>query len=362
MTESNRRNFLKGSSAAAVVAASFPNGVHAQGNDESKDALIASPPTPVRSRPGSTRAQKDIPNSTPLSSDLSIWQSKGRYLEILGRKIFVVTAGDERAPPLLILHGFPTFSFDFAKALPLLARHFYVVVHDQPGFGLSAKPEDYSYSMIEQAETAIELWRVLGIRAGHLLAHDYGASVATEIVAKRRSGSLPIDLTSLTICNASIHLELAHLTMAHRLLRHPKSATFVVKLVDIGMFKRRFLRLCAKPPVTLTDSDMEILWEGLTRDNGLSRFPQIARYLPERVSFRHRWIGALQNWERPTHILWGRADPVAVEEIARRLDDDIPNSQLTFLDGVGHYAMLESPEQWTNAVVRFLDAVESGNS
>src|SRR6185436_11057826 len=94
---------------------------------------------------------------------------------IFGHEVFTVAtdavAGE--GLPLLVLHGFPSSSRDFLPALPALAARRRVVVHDHLGFGLSDKPAAYSYSLLEQAEVAIALWRELGITKGHLLAHDY---------------------------------------------------------------------------------------------------------------------------------------------------------------------------------------------
>lgn len=97
-------------------------------------------------------------------------------------------------------------TIDFAGVLLVLFRQCRVIIHDHPGFGLSEKPGDYSYSLIEQAETALTLWRELGLCRVHLLGHDYGTSVATEILARRRIEKLPVEIDSLTLCNGSMHI------------------------------------------------------------------------------------------------------------------------------------------------------------
>src|SRR5215467_6179093 len=102
------------------------------------------------------------------------WSARGTKHRIFGHDVFAVTEGADTGAPLLVLHGFPSSSRDFAAALPRLAGARRVVVHDHLGFGLSDKPPAYSYSLLEQAEVALALWRDLGITRGHLLAHDYG--------------------------------------------------------------------------------------------------------------------------------------------------------------------------------------------
>jgi pimeloyl-ACP methyl ester carboxylesterase len=292
----------------------------------------------------------------PLSAELSAWKSRGQFLDVDGRPIFVKRSGDERAPALLILHGFPTCSYDFAATIPLLSQKYHVVLHDHPGFGLSDKPADYSYSLTEQAETALEVWRRLGIEKAHLLAHDYGTSVATEILARWHKGNVPIDFTSLTLCNGSVHIELARLTISQRLMRHPVLGPPFVRFSNERFFKSRLRNILGQPDA-VSDRELSLLWEAVTHNDGRQRLPQISRYISERTLFWHRWIGALQQWERPAHILWGRKDPIAVEAVAQQLAKDMPHSRVTWLEALGHYPMLEDPRQWSDAALQFLDSV-----
>ncbi len=278
------------------------------------------------------------------------WRQRGRHLTVNGRRVFYVDAGSAEAGCLLVLHGFPTSSLDFHRVLEALAGEYRVVVHDHPGFGFSAKPADYSYSLLEQAEIAFELWRGLGVESGHLLAHDYGTSVATEILARRERGGIPVELESVTLANGSLLLELAHLRLSQRIARSPVLGPIFSRLVTRGYFKRVMRRLWADP-ARADDGDLDAMWQGLRADDGHLRTTQISSYLDERVRFRHRWIGALQRLDVPVHLLWGRRDPVAVAAIAERLAEYVPGATLTWLDDLGHYPMLEDPERWAAAVL-----------
>src|SRR5260221_9403747 len=151
------------------------------------------------------------------SAELSRWQERGSTRQVFGRRIFHVDEGPKTAAAILVLHGFPTSSLDFSRALPVLSRAHRVVLHDHLGFGLSEKPTDYSYSLFEQAEIALGLWDSLGIKRGHIVAHDYGTSVATEIIAKRERGGLGFELLSVTLSNGSILRELASIKLAQKL-------------------------------------------------------------------------------------------------------------------------------------------------
>lgn len=68
-----------------------------------------------------------------------------RYAEVDGVRIFYREAGQRGLPALLLLHGFPTSSYQFRHLLPLLAEHFHVIAPDFPGFGFTQVPTERSY-------------------------------------------------------------------------------------------------------------------------------------------------------------------------------------------------------------------------
>lgn len=291
--------------------------------------------------------------SQHLSPELARWFSRGQTLEIFGLGVFAVVEGSAEA--ILVLHGFPTSSADFRRALPLLADGHRVVLHDHVGFGLSEKPVRYSYSLLEQAEVALAVWRELGVKSGHILAHDYGTSIATEILARRERGPLPIEIRSVTFCNGSVHLELARPTLSQHVLASRLGPLFA-RLAGPSLFRWQLRRILGDPG-SVPDTELDLMWEALNKDDGRLRLPQLASYLGERMRFWERWIGPLTRLDLPVHVLWGRRDPIALPAVAERLASEIPGARLTWLPELGHYPMVEAPERWAEAVLSFVDGV-----
>jgi pimeloyl-ACP methyl ester carboxylesterase len=301
-----------------------------------------------------------------LPPALAQWRSRGRLVRVGSHDIFVLTEGASAGgaesgagaagdlEPLLLLHGFPSSSYDFHLVLPRLADHHTVVVHDHLGFGLSDKPVNYSYSLMEQADVALAVWRSLGIKRGHLIAHDYGTSVATELMARAARGLLPIELASVTLSNGSVHIALAQLTPSQKLLRAPYVGPLFAGLARPALFKAQIRRILGDAG-SVSDEELELMWAAMARDDGKARLPAISSYLDERRRFSHRWTEALLAWQGPAHVLWGDRDPIAVMAIAERLASELRGSKLTWLHGLGHYPMLESPERWSSALLSFLD-------
>lgn len=293
-----------------------------------------------------------------LLPEIAAWSARGRTISVFGQDVFVVEAGDPSAPALLLLHGYPTSSHDYAPTLDRLARHFRVVIHDHPGFGLSGKDPQWSGSLIEQAEIALGVWSQLGVTRGHVVAHDYGTSVATEIVARRERLGVPIGIDSLTLCNGSVHLELARPRLIQWLLADEQVGPWVARLSGRGLFGRNMRAILARKEV-LDAGTLDTMWALLTRADGLTALPRLTRYLHERRRYHHRWIGALTRLDLPTHILWGTEDPVALRAVAEALAGEIPGARLTWLDGLGHYPMLEDPERWASEVIAFVAGIRA---
>lgn len=289
--------------------------------------------------------------------DVAAWRARGETVGLHGHGVFFVDEGPRDAPVLLFLHGYPTSSHDLAPALPGLTADHRVIAHDHLGFGLSDKPVDYGYSLMEQADQALALWRHLGIERAHLVAHDYGTSVATELLARRERGLLPLQLESVTLCNGSMHIELADLRVVQVLLRNEWTGPLAAKLTSRALFAVNMRRILARRAV-FDDAAIDTMWALLTRADGRARMPQITQYLNERRRFWHRWIGALTRLDLPCHVVWGREDPVAVPAIGQQVADETPGARLTWLDGLGHYPMVEDPEAWAYAVLGFLAEVQ----
>lgn len=281
---------------------------------------------------------------------LADWQQRGRLLDTPLGRIFAIERGAEHlGTPVFVLHGFPTSSWDFADAIELLARRRRVIAFDFLGYGLSAKPADASYSLFEQTDIALAVARAYELTRVHLLAHDMGTSVATEMIARREWKLLPLELETLTLTNGSVHVDLAHLTFGQRLLRSPIGSVFA-RLNNRRSFGLQIKRVCAKKP---SEQEIDVMWELCARDDGAARLAQLIGYVSERYRFYDRWIQPLTRLDVPTLIAWGERDPVAVMPIARALAAEIPGAKLKTFPDLGHWPQLEDPARVVSTIESF---------
>src|ERR1700691_4122967 len=122
------------------------------------------------------------PRLTIMDAELASWREAGQYFDYLGFDIFYRVSGS--GPPLLLIHGYPFNSFDWAPIWPTLTQRFTVIAPDMMGMGFSAKPVAYEYSVHDHADMHEALLEHLGIGNAHILAHDLGDSVGQELLAR----------------------------------------------------------------------------------------------------------------------------------------------------------------------------------
>jgi pimeloyl-ACP methyl ester carboxylesterase len=287
------------------------------------------------------------------SPSVAAWEQRGTYRTLEGLKTFVIdvpAARTEALEPLLIVHGFPSSSFDYHHVVDALAEHRRVLLFDMIGYGLSAKP-DRPYSVDMQADVAQAFVAAVGVSTVALLTHDLGDTVGGELLARHSEGRWPVEITRRVITNGSIYIEMAHLSAGQQLLlslpdeRLPDTAG-----ID-GATMQASLAATFAARSRVEDSDLVGEWELISHDGGHLLLPRTIRYIEERRRNQARFTGAIETHPSSLAIVWGTEDPIAVAPMARRLRDARPDSTLTWLHDIGHYPMIESPATFLEAVV-----------
>ena len=90
---------------------------------------------------------------------------------------------------VVLIHGFPTASYDWWKIWDQLIANFRVITVDMTGFGFSDKPKNYDYSIFDQANLFEELLSHLAVGHCYILSHDYGDKETQELNARNNQSS-----------------------------------------------------------------------------------------------------------------------------------------------------------------------------
>jgi len=290
-------------------------------------------------------------------------------VDILDKKMFVLTQGSAKET-IILIHGFPTSSFDYFDVIDQLSEKYRVVVFDHIGFGFSDKPSNnYTYSLLDQAEQALALWTRLGIKAAHVISHDMGDSVLTEILSRKQRGMLPeyFDnfFKSITFTNGGMVYDLINKRLSQKILNSNLGEIFSklsCRIGDTGLgerFGRSQLGSVWSPKYgniekrELDKSNIDALNK---YKNGKCIFHKTISYLSDRARFEQRWFESLSKLELPVQLMWGDSDSVAPISIPQTLAKLINPNFLTFtvLPDAGHFLTLERPELWINRVINFV--------
>jgi pimeloyl-ACP methyl ester carboxylesterase len=259
---------------------------------------------------------------------------------------------------LLVLHGFPSSSFDWAhmwadlRALGVGTGKFdTVVTFDFLGFGLSDKPRPFRYDIATQADAAEAVLAHYGCDGDvHILAHDYGDTVAQELVARHHSrtgGSLvvPARIASVAMLNGGLYADTHRPVLMQRLLLIPGLGSVLARLTVYPLFARAFSRVfgAATQPSTET---LHAQWSLIRHADGHHISPLLLGYIEDRRVHAVRFSLALETTEDavPKCYIYGPEDPVSGEHMAQRFARGLPGADLRPLPGIGHYPQIEDRE------------------
>jgi pimeloyl-ACP methyl ester carboxylesterase len=297
-------------------------------------------------------------NVLELSPSLRAWHDAGFRFAYRGHAIFARRDGPADAPVLLLIHGFPTASWDWAEIWPALAARYRVLTLDLIGFGFSAKPPSHPYTIADQADLCEALLRHEAVADYHVLAHDYGDTVAQELLARQAPGHDGPRLRSLALLNGGLFPETHRPRRAQKVLASPLGP-LLARLMSRGRFAAGMTRIfgAATPP---SPALLEGFWQLLQANDGRRVLPRLIGYMEERREQRGRWVGALMHSAVPLKLINGAADPISGEHMAVRYRELVPHADVTLLAGIGHYPQCEAPAAVLDAYLEFRDLLEVG--
>jgi pimeloyl-ACP methyl ester carboxylesterase len=273
----------------------------------------------------------------PGSQRLQDWINGGETRRFAGQRIFVRTAVTPDRPPLLLIHGYPTASYDWIRVWPRLAERHSLYTLDLLGFGCSAKPRDSDYPIALQADLCTALLDGCGVTDVHVLAHDYGDTVAQELLAREREGRLRI--ASMAFLNGGLFPETHRARPIQKLLATPLLGSLLAHLMSYAKFEATMLSISGREPPTR--EELQDLWVLLERDGGRRALPRLITYMEQRRRNRARWVGALVGSRVPRRLICGAVDPVSGRHLAERYRELVPDPDVVVLEDVGHYPHLE---------------------
>jgi pimeloyl-ACP methyl ester carboxylesterase len=259
-------------------------------------------------------------------------------------------AAPAAGPHATLLHGFPTHSLDWAKVVAALGGRVRTLAFDFLGFGSSDKPVGRGYSLLEQADFTEALWAQHGVTSTLLVAHDYGVSVAQELLARHAEGRLGVALAGAVFLNGGLWPDLHRALPVQKLLLDPAQGPKLSALVNEETFTRG-LAVTFAPAHLPSAAESHETWRGVALRGGERLGHELIHYMSDRLANEARWVGALETTQLARHFVWGALDPVSGGHVLERIRERFPRDRVVALPDVGHWPSLEAPDAVVAAIV-----------
>jgi pimeloyl-ACP methyl ester carboxylesterase len=264
------------------------------------------------------------------------------HATIRGLKMFYREAGDQGAPAIVLLHGFPSSSHMFRDLIPQLAEKFHVIAPDYIGFGYSDAPavSRFDYTFDNLAEHVEELlFGVLGLKKFSIYVQDYGAPIGFRIAYRHQEAIEGIIAQNGNAYAEGIGAGFDPLKpfWAKRTPETEAPVRAVLSLqTTIFQYTHGVKDVSRISPDawTLDQHFMDRPGNDAIQLNLLHNYQTNLTHYGE-------WQTFFRNKQPKTLIVWGTNDPFFTVEGARAYLRDIPTAELHLLD-TGHFALEDS--------------------
>jgi pimeloyl-ACP methyl ester carboxylesterase len=274
-------------------------------------------------------------------------------IEADGVSVFYRQAGPADAPIVLLLHGFPTSSFQYRELIPRLGDRYRVIAPDLPGFGFTVVPEErrYKYTFDSLAKTMLALTDALNLTKFAMYIFDYGAPTGLRVAMQR-----PERVTAIVSQNGNAYEE--GLGDAWRPIqrywREPtqEHRNAIRAGLNLEGLRREYSVGILEPTL--------IKPEGYTLDAALLARPgnvdiQLDLFLDyaNNVKLYPKFQDYFRSAQPPLLAVWGKFDPYFIPPGAEAFLRDNPNATVQFLE-TGHFALETHLEEVASAMRDFL--------
>lgn len=282
-------------------------------------------------------------------ADLPDYPFAPHYLEVADVRIHYVDEGPADAPPVLLMHGEPSWSFLYRRMIPILtAAGHRVIAPDLVGFGRSDKPaarEDYTYQ--RHVDWMAGLLTTLELREVTLFGQDWGGLIGLRLAAENES-------RFARIIAANTFLPTGDIPPGRAFLRWQRISQETPDFRAGDIVKGGCTSALSDAVVAAYDApfpDERYL-------AGARQFPMLVPISPDdpaALANRAAWE-VLRRWQKPFLCTFSDRDPIT-RGGSRYFQEAVPGAQgqpHTTISGAGHFLQEDRGEDLAHTIVAFL--------
>lgn len=272
-------------------------------------------------------------------------QIEDAFVDVFGARVHYLHAGEGR--PLLLIHGLTGSTGNWRRNIPALSRDASVYAIDLLNTGKSDRVRGLDSGLEATADRVAATMDALGLAEADIAGHSHGGAVALMLAARH-----PQRVRSLMLfAPANPYCDFGHLLL--RFYATPLGA-FAARM---GPYLPREIQLLLLgrmygDPARIVEGTLEGYIEGI-------RLPGSVDHL---LAIVQSWFADMQNLESalpriagvPALLVWGDRDRAVSLASAKRLQRELPGSELVVVPGAGHVAFEEMPEETNRIMLNWL--------
>jgi pimeloyl-ACP methyl ester carboxylesterase len=271
--------------------------------------------------------------------------------DIAGLRLFYREAGDPSKPTIVLLHGFPSSSYQFHNLTPRLADRFHVVAPDYPGMGFSEVPDPTvlrpTFDDVATVIDALIAQRTPGPLILYL--HDIGGPIGMRIATARPERIAGLIFQNFTISvegwnpeRLKVYERLGGPETPEKLAETEQFAT-----VDRDMFLHQ---TGARRPDALDPAEWAIDAYAFSIPAKRVFMSRLFMNLTTNIQHYPEWTAYLKDRQPKTLIVWGRNDPLILPAAAEFVKQVVPAADLRYFD-TSHFALDENADAIAEAII-----------
>ena len=273
------------------------------------------------------------------------------YEVIDGIRLHYVDEGS--GPPILLVHGQPTWSYLYRKMIrPLVAAGYRCIAPDLMGFGLSDKPTDESaYTLGRHVELVTGLVEKLQLAGVTIAGQDWGGPVGLRYAIDHQD-----NVRSLVILNTLVKITPVPLLFTF-VFRNGGFSSFLVRRLDL--FRKIIFRRSwpfRRPLEAGVMEQYKMPHPTAASRAGIAAFPKMipGNDRHPNAAYISQIDSVLRNWDVPVLVMFSDGDIAFKPTEGQRIAEMVPDGRFQVVRNAGHYLQEDAGEEITQRMVTFL--------
>ena len=245
-------------------------------------------------------------------------------------------------PPVVLVHGTPSWSYLWRNVANELAGRFTIHVCDLLGYGTSEKREGQDVSIAAQTRVLTELLDLWGLEQPCIAGHDFGGAISLRLMLLEQRR-----FRRVALCDA-VAIAPWITPFSRHVQRYLEAFQTVPEHIHRQMIATHLRTAIARD---MSDAELEpYLRPWLGQVGQAAYYRQVAQFdeaYTREIEPRYEQI------DTPTLVLWGEQDGWLAPEFGQRLADAIPSARLTPIPSAGHFLPEDQPGPVAEALASF---------